>query len=620
MESRNKSLLSLAALGVVYGDVGTSPLYALHASLKYLPITPENVLGVCSLIIWALIIVISGKYIGVILRVDNDGEGGVLAQLALLKQFPGFSRIFFWLGAAGAGFLLSDGMLTPAISVVSAIEGLEVISPMFSHLVLPLTVSILLLLFLGQRTGTEKIGKFFGPIIVIWFATLGALGWYQITQNSLVFSAINPIYAVRFFQLHGMAGFPVLGSVFLAVTGGEALYADMGHFGRRPIQNGWFVIVLPGLVLNYLGQGAYLLGHPEAISNPFYAIAPRWFLYPYILLAALATIIASQAVISATFSLTKQAILLNLCPRLRTIQTSAEEKGQIYVPFMNSILMVGALLLVGTFQTSNALAGAYGVSVNLDMMIVTLLSIQIARHYWDWPYYKVMALFSPFLVIDGIFLCGNIPKIPEGGWVPLVFALGAIMIMYTWYKGSHYLKKSYYFEKTQFGKLIDLLDDPARACQMGNTTVFITSIYDRTAETLRHYLETTGNKSENLLILTLQVEGKPYIPEAQRFRLTKMTEKFYQLTLRYGFMQTINVPKALELGRILEVMPFEIDNKRIYYLLENLQLILLDAAKSNMFYWQKQLFAFMLRNIFQNIQFLQLPPERTLSIGAFHEI
>lgn len=358
--------LSMAALGVVYGDIGTSPLYAIRESLLGLPVSPENILGILSLIFWSLILIISIKYLCYILRADNDGEGGVLALLALLKRENGHTyKFLFLIGILGAGLLLGDGMLTPAISVVSAIEGLQVISPTFSQLVLPLTCIILLALFLVQHHGTAKIGWYFGPIILIWFVTLAILGMAKIIQNPIVISALNPYYAIEFFIHNGWTGYAALGGVFLVATGGEALYADLGHFGKIPIRLSWFAVALPGLLLNYFGQGAYLLQHPDAIVNPFYAISPSWFSYPLLIIATMATIIASQAVISATFSLTKQAVLLDLYPRLSIIQTSEKKKGQIYVPQMNAILAIGTLILVITFKNSSALAHAYGIAVNL---------------------------------------------------------------------------------------------------------------------------------------------------------------------------------------------------------------------------------------------------------------
>lgn len=483
----NKALLplSMAALGVVYGDIGTSPLYAIRESLQSLPVSPENVLGILSLIFWSLILVISIKYLCYILRADNDGEGGVLALLALLKRENGHTyKFLFLVGILGAGLLLGDGMLTPAISVLSAVEGLQVISPAFSQLVLPLTCIILVVLFLFQYQGTAKIGSYFGPIIMLWFITLAILGGVKILQNPMVISALNPYYAIEFFIHNGWTGYAALGGVFLVVTGGEALYADLGHFGKIPIRLGWFTIALPGLLLNYFGQGAYLLQHPDAIVNPFYLIAPSWLVYPLLILATMATIIASQAVISATFSLTKQAVLLDLYPRLPIIQTSAKKKGQIYVPQMNAILAIGTLLLIITFKNSSSLVHAYGIAVNLVMLGVTIMVTRVAYIHWHWSMTKILTIFSLFLFIDIAFLGANAQKIITGGWVPLLFAAICAIIMVTWQKGMEFLRSSYYREKVDLQTIIDDLNHPNLHYVPNSTTIFISDPYDKSGGAL----------------------------------------------------------------------------------------------------------------------------------------
>lgn len=397
--SPQKWSLSLAALGVVFGDIGTSPLYALPAALHGLIINRENILGILSLIFWTLILVISTRYMSVFLNADNQGEGGVLALLALIKRKKTkFYPILFILAVLGAGLLIGDGMLTPAISVLSAVEGLKIITPHFSHFILPITFVILLILFLCQRLGTGKIGYSFGPILLIWFLIIAVLGIHRILENKVILYAVNPYYAVHFFYSNGLIGYKLLGGVFLVITGAEALYADLGHFGKYPIRLGWFVVVLPALVLNYFGQGAYLLESPTAVENPFYRMSPKWFDYPLIIMAALATIIASQAVISASFSLVKQAILLNLLPKFNIIQTSESEYGQIYVPQINFFLAVGTLFLVLFFETSSALAGAYGIAVNLVMIIVGILVMTVAHQQWKWSLLRV------FLGILGIYV------------------------------------------------------------------------------------------------------------------------------------------------------------------------------------------------------------------------
>ncbi|MCW5583767.1 MAG: KUP/HAK/KT family potassium transporter, partial [Gammaproteobacteria bacterium] len=511
-DSKNTMSLTVAALGVVYGDIGTSPLYAIRESLQGLPASPENVLGVLSLIFWSLILVISIKYLCYILRADNDGEGGVLALLALLKRENGHSyKILFLIGLLGAGLLLGDGMLTPAISVVSAIEGLQVISPTFAQFILPLTCLILLALFFFQHHGTAKIGKYFGPIILLWFITLAILGGLKILDNPTVMIALNPYYAIEFFIHNGWVGYAELGGVFLVVTGGEALYADLGHFGKTPIRLGWFFVTLPGLLLNYFGQGAYLLQHPETIVNPFYSIAPSWFSHPLLIIATMATIIASQAVISATFSLTKQAVLLDLYPRLPIIQTSAKKKGQVYVPQMNAILALGTLILVIMFKNSSSLAHAYGIAVNLVMLGVTIMVTYVARIHWHWSILKVFSIFSLFLCIDIAFLGANAQKIITGGWVPLLFATICVIIMLTWRNGMDYLRKSYYMEKIDLKDIIEELNHPNLQYLPNSTTIFITDPYDKSGGALLHYLKLNRIKPEHILIVSITIENHPYI-------------------------------------------------------------------------------------------------------------
>ena len=440
--------LSLAALGVVYGDIGTSPLYALRETLDGVPMSITSILGVLSLIFWSLILVISIKYLIILFRADNDGEGGILALLALIKHVTrDRPQIFFIIGIFGAGLMLGDGMLTPAISVISAIEGFNVITPSLSEWIIPLTCIILVVLFSVQSLGTAKIGFVFGPIILIWFLTLAILGILQIVNNPVVLNAVNPYYGMQFLYQNGWRGYALLGGVFLVVTGGEALYADLGHFGKKPIRLSWFIIVLPGLLLNYFGQGAYLLTHPAAITNPFYLLAPGWFSFPLMILATLATVIASQGVISAVFSLTKQAVLLGLYPHLPIVQTSGSKIGQIYIPQMNIILAIGTLFLIFTFKNSNAMTHAYGIAVNLVMVLTSILVVYLAIKKWQWHWISIICLFSFFSVIDLAFLGANIQKLLTGGWVPIVFASICAFIMYTWHSGRVYLHKTYYLKK-----------------------------------------------------------------------------------------------------------------------------------------------------------------------------
>ncbi len=623
MEVRKQSYysLSLAALGVVYGDIGTSPLYAIRESLGTLPINLIDVLGVLSLIFWALILVISIKYLTIVLNADNAGEGGILALLALLKRSNGHSKLplFFILSIFGAGLLLGDGMLTPAISVVSAIEGLRLILPSLSDWILPLSVIILILLFMMQRFGTAKIGFSFGPIILIWFITIGLLGLNQIIQNPIVYKALNPYYAFEFLYLNGWQGYFLLGGVFLVVTGGEALYADLGHFGKKPIRLGWFLIVLPGLLLNYFGQAAFLLTHPAAIANPFYLIAPNWFAMPLLIIATIATIIASQAVISATFSLTRQAVLLGLYPRLPIIQTSAASRGQVYIPQMNIILAIGTIILIITFKTVTGLAHAYGIAVNLEMLLVSSLVAIAALRVWKWHIFEVIGVFSIFLFIDLLFLGANSQKVITGGWLPIVFAMLCAFIMYTWNSGLEYLREVFYKKRDDLTKILRQLQYRSIHKLEHVTTVFITDIYDKSGGSFLYFLKLSRALPENVLIVSYVVENIPYVSPINRFKIFCLEENICQLTLRYGFMDFISIPEALLLANERGLLPFKLDTEKITYLLEVPNIVASQKQKTLWFFWQEKIFTFLMRNYSANldIEFYQLPYDKTIAIGAY---
>lgn len=612
--------LSLAALGIVYGDIGTSPLYAIRESLDKLPINLIDILGVLSLILWALILVISIKYLCIVLKANNEGEGGILALLTLLKRSsPRSLKLFFILGIFGAGLLLGDGMLTPAISIVSAIEGLNVVAPIFTNWIVPISCTILLILFSIQRLGTAKIGFTFGPIIFIWFCVLGVLGMIQIIHNPIVLKAINPYYAIKFIMLNGWHGYALLGGVFLVVTGGEALYADLGHFGKNPIRFSWFLIALPGLLLNYFGQAAYLLSHPAAIKNPFYLMAPTWFVIPLLIIATLATIIASQALISATFSLAKQAILLGLYPRLSIIQTSETRRGQIYIPHMNFILAVGTLILVITFKTTNDLAHAYGIAVNLDMLLVTVLVSVAAYTVWKWPLLLVIPLFSIFFLIDSLFLGANVQKILTGGWVPVVFAILCAFIMYTWHKGMEYLRTIYYMKKEDLSKVLKQLHYKSINRLPNLTAVFITDIYDKSGGSFLHFLKMNRALPENILILNYAVENIPYVSLGNRFKLSYLDEHICQLTLFYGFMDFISIPESLRLANNKNILPFSLNIDTTTYFIEVRNIVASRKKETLWFFWQEKLFAFLMRNYSTNlnIEFYQLPYNKTIAIGTY---
>lgn len=612
--------LSFAALGIVYGDIGTSPLYAMREALLGLPINLTDVLGVLSLIFWSLIIVISIKYLCIVFQADNNGEGGILALLALLKGLDNKTyKLFLLIAIFGAGLILGDGMLTPSISVISAIEGLHVISPTFSQIILPLSFLILLGLFFFQSIGTAKIASSFAPIIFIWFITISILGVIQIIHNPIVVEAMNPIYAIEFFHHNGWTGYILLGGVFLVVTGGEALYADMGHFGKNPIRFSWFLVALPALVLNYFGQGAYLLNHPSAISNPFYALSPTWFNLPLLFIATLATIIASQAVISATFSITKQAVLLGLYPQLPIVQTSESSLGQIYVPQMNFILAVGTLILIVTFKSSSALAHAYGIAVNLDMLAVSIMTIYAARKIWKWNIMKIIMIFSLFLLVDLSFLGANSEKIISGGWVPIVFAIACTFIMYTWNKGMQYLRKTIYMKKDDITKILRQLHYKSLNRLPNTTAIFITDVYDKSGGSFLHFLKLSRAVPENILILSYVVENVPYVSLNNQFEYKFLDKNVCQLTLHYGFMDFVNIPKALVLANIKKILPFSIDTDIATYLVEIPTIIASRKKKTLPFFWQEKLFSFLMRNYSANIniEFYQLPYNRTIAIGTY---
>ncbi len=612
--------LTLTALGVVYGDIGTSPLYAMRESLGDLVINKPDVLGILSLIFWSLTLVISIKYLFLLFRADNDGEGGILALLALSKH-TGSNRIrfFFVLGILGAGLMLGDGMLTPAISVMSAIEGVNIALPALSHFVLPITCGILIALFAMQSLGTAKIGKLFGPMIVIWFGTIAVLGVTQIIQNPVVLAAVNPVHAIYFFKMNGLKGYALLGGIFLVVTGGEALYADLGHFGKQPIRKSWVWVAFPALVLNYFGQGAYLLQHPEAIDNPFYYLAPSWFSVPLLVIATCATIIASQAVISATFSLMRQAVLLGLYPHLSIIQTSDEKRGQIYIPQVNIILAIGTLLLVLVFKNASDMTHAYGIAVNLEGILSLFLVAYVAVRYWHWHWLKIMVIFLTFGIIDFAFLGANIQKLFTGGWIPVAFASFSAFVMYTWHKGRVYLKETYYSKQDAVSKTLRQLDYKSLTRIPNTTAIFITDIYDQSGGSFLNFLKLNRTLPEHVLLVKYRVEPIPYVSSTHRFEVNILKENICELVLHYGFMDVVSIPQALYLASERNFLPFEINVNKARYIIEIPNVLASRAKRTLWFYWQEKLFAFLVRNYSANfnIEFYQLPYDRTVAIGMY---
>ncbi|STX51906.1 KUP system potassium uptake protein [Legionella busanensis] len=612
---------TIAALGVVYGDIGTSPLYALRESIGGLPVNVVDVLGILSLIFWSLVIIISIKYLTVVFRADNNGEGGILALLALLKQKSTKHEKFFYLLAIfGAGLLLGDGMLTPAISVMSAVEGLKTFAPELDSYILPISFSILFVLFLVQEKGTGKIGAIFGPIIFIWFITIASLGISQIIQNPSVLRAINPYYAIHFLKSSGWQGYFLLGGVFLVVTGGEALYADIGHFGKNSIRISWFSVVFPSLILNYFGQGAYLLTNPKAISNPFFMIAPTWFGIPLLVIATLATIIASQAVITATFSLARQAVLLGFCPRIQIVHTSKEYQGQIYVPQINFILAVGTFFLLLTFRSSSNLAHAYGIAVNLDMLLISLMVGYTALHIWNWSWPKVLLIFSVFVFIDLSYLGANLHKFLTGGWVPVSFALVIGFIMYTWTNGLEYLRNNVYHKKEDLSKILKQLNYRKLHQLSGVTSIFITDIYDKSGGSFLHFLKLSHAMPEHVLIVSYTVENIPYVHYSRRYEVNCLNDKVCKLVLHYGFMDNISIPAALNHANIRRVLPFLINVDIATFIVEVPNIFASKKKRTLMFHFQEKIFEFLMRNYSANlnIDFYDIPHNRTMAIGAYY--
>lgn len=612
--------LTIAALGIVFGDIGTSPLYALRETLGSLPVDLVDILGILSLIFWSLFSIISIKYLAIIFRADNNGEGGILALLALLKQKNTKNEHLFYLIAIfGTGLLLGDGMLTPAISVLSAVEGLNAISPQFQPYVLVVSCLILFVVFILQSKGTGRLGAIFGPLILVWFITIAVLGFIQIIDQPIVLKAINPYYAFHFLSIAGWRGYFLLGGIFLVVTGGEALYADIGHFGKNPIRHSWYAIVFPALILNYFGQGACLLKNPAIISNPFFLIAPDWFYFPLLIIATIATVIASQAVISATFSLAKQAILLGICPRIPIVYTSREHQGQVYVPHINAILAVGTFLLLLTFKSSSNLAHAYGIAVNLYMLLITAMVAYTAHIIWGWGFFKIVSIFGLFLSIDLIFLGANFHKFLTGGWVPTFFALMVGFVMYTWSRGLDYLRTHFYLKKEAISKILNQLNYKTLNHLKGITSIFITDVYDKSGGSFLHFLKLSMAVPEHVLIVSYTVENIPYVHHSKRYEVSCLNMTVCQLTLHYGFMDYISIPAALELANKKNLLPFPLNLDHATYIVEIPNVVASRTGPSPFFYFQEQLFAFLMRNYSANlnIEFYHLPHNKTIAIGAY---
>lgn len=614
-------LLSLTALGVVYGDIGTSPLYAVRESLAPhhgVAVTPANVLGVLSLIFWSLIIVISIKYLLFIMRADNKGEGGILALTSLITPVgtpTGGRWLLISLGLLGTALLYGDAMITPAISVLSAVEGLEIATSFFEPYVLPITIAILIGLFLFQSWGTGRVGKVFGPITLVWFGTLGALGLWQIIREPSVLAAVLPTHALRFFLANGWNAFLVLGSVFLVVTGGEALYADMGHFGRRPIRLAWFTVVLPALLLNYFGQGALLIRDPGAVAHPFYRMAPAWALFPMVILATVAATIASQALISGVFSITMQAVQLGYSPRVNIRHTSAEERGQIYIPGVSRMLMLACIGLVLGFRTSSNLAAAYGVAVTTTMAITSLLFYALARERWNWSLPAALLVGGSFLVIDVSFWAANLPKIPAGGWFPLAVGAVVFTLLTTWKRGRQILAQR--IGARTLPRELFLRDVAANPpLRVPGTAVFMYSNPEGTPPALLHNLKHNKVLHERVVLLSVVTEETPYVPREERAVVEPLGHGIFQVVLRYGFMEDVNVPAALAAIQRddLQFRPME----TTYFL--GRETLIPTRRRWGMATWRERLFSVMSRNATAASAFFRLPPNRVVELGAQIEL
>lgn len=618
--SSSFAALTLAAIGVVYGDIGTSPLYALKEVFAHgrVQLTPDNIYGVLSLVFWTLFIVVSVKYVVLILRADNHGEGGLIAMLALASQAvtdkPRTKSVLLIIGIFGTAIFFGDGVITPAISVLSAVEGLEVAAPQLKRLVIPITLMVLTLLFMVQRQGTGKVGKYFGPITLLWFLALAALGVKHIFTNPAVLWALNPYYAFAFIAKEPQVAFVALGAVVLCVTGAEALYADMGHFGKRPIRVAWFTVVMPALVINYFGQGAMLLLHPGNVANPFFEMVPEWALYPVIGLATCATVIASQALITAAFSVTKQVIQLGYLPRMRIEHTSVRETGQIYVPFINWALYACIVLAVVAFGSSGALASAYGIAVTTDMLITTVMTFFVIRYSWKYPLALCLSVTGIFILIDALFFAANITKILEGGWFPIVIGMVMFVLMMTWKQGRELMMNRLRSESIELPTFLEavFLNPPAR---VEGTAVFLVSDPGITPNALLHNLKHNKVLHETNLFVTVKHHEAPWIGFNKRCEVESLGHDCWQVTLHFGFKNDPDVPEALNLlkGRGIRVDEMETS----FFLSRD---IVMPTLGEGMMMWREKLFASMHHNASAAADFLNLPTNRVVELGSKVEI
>ncbi len=611
--------LVLGAIGVVFGDIGTSPLYALQTTFTGtppLPIVEANILGVLSMMFWTIMLLVSLKYVSIIMNADNRGEGGSLALLSLVSELTAQKPRVKWLvtalGVLAAALFFGDGMITPAISVLSAVEGLELVSPKFKIYILPVAVLILTGLFFIQKRGTATVGMAFGPIMIIWFLCLGGFGLLSIIKSPQVLWALNPVYAYQFLITDPWLSFLSLGSIVLAITGGEALYADMGHFGKHPIRLAWFYFVLPALVLNYFGQGALLLHNPKALANSFYLLAPAWALIPMVLLATAATVIASQAVISGAFSIANQSVQMGFLPRMEIRQTSDKAQGQIYVPLTNWILYIAVLFLVLTFQGSSNLAAAYGIAVTGTMTITTVLIAFVMILFWRWSLLLVIPLISVLFVIDLTFFAANAMKIPQGGWFPIGIAIISFTVLTTWKRGRRLLFEEI-ARKTVPVQLI--LDDADNINRVPGTAVFLTSIGEGAPSALLHNIKHNQVLHERNILLTVIVEDKPYVTRGNRILVDNMGKNFYRVRVFYGFMEMPDLPAALALCASWGV-PFDMMSTSFFIS----RAMIVSSPTPGMSKWRERLFLIMSKNAMNAADFFKIPTNRVIEMGTRIEI
>ena len=617
LTGKRLAVMALAALGVVYGDIGTSPLYAVKevfAGNHPIPVNEANIYGSLSLFFWALIIIVSIKYVMFIMRADNRGEGGIMALIALAlrdaQNKPRQTKLIMIIGVLGAAMFYGDGMVTPAISVLSAVEGLEIATPLLKPFVIPLTLIVLFALFYVQRQGTAVVGTAFGPVMLLWFSVLAALGLHNVIAHPAIFHALNPLYGIEFLLANKATALMAMGNVVLAVTGAEALYADMGHFGRKPISRAWFGFVLPALVLNYFGQGALILAEPEAAKNPFFLSAPEWALYPLVGLATLATVIASQAVISGAFSVTRQAMQLGFVPRMEVQHTSDKEAGQIYLPAVNWGLMIAVMILVLGFRSSNNLAAAYGIAVTGDMVITSILATVVVARAWKWGWGRAIALFSCFLVVELIFLAANILKIPDGGWFPLVAGMATFVLMTTWKRGRQLLAERLKGERLELSMFLESLA-VSMPTRVAGTAVFLNTDPTGVPHAMLHNLMHNKVLHERVVLVSVKFFDVPYVPDVDRLEVRSLRENFWSVIVQYGFKDDPDIPAALALCADAGLEFNALDTS--YFIGRE---TLIPKLNSEMAFWREKLFVAMFRNAGSATAFFKIPSNRVVELGT----